>query len=191
MILPSKRLSRDSDFLEFAKHYQSISGNTSKIEQLKSRTCVRAFYDSKGEMCAGYTVNCDNPLVYIADLPKHMEAHPLQHATENIVEGGGLWVERELSDFERGFVFIYASWDAYRMKKRYFMSGARNPKVAERQKYIYPNILFEGPTEKFDYVCMLYCRRQYILFQIGLFISRYWIVQPIKKWFRNLKAATT
>ena len=191
MILSSKRLSRDSDFLEFAKHYQSISGNTSNIEQLKSRTCVRAFYDSKGQMCAGYTVNCDHPLVYVADLPQHMERHPLQYATDNIVEGGGLWVEQELSDFERGFVFIHASWEAYRMKKRYFMAGARNPKVAERQKYIYPKILFEGPTEKFDYVCMLYCRREYILCQIGLFVLRYWITQPIKKWLSNLKTATT
>ncbi|MCG9682919.1 hypothetical protein L1D31_10070 [Vibrio sp. Isolate23] len=191
MILRSKRISSDEDFQAFAKHYQSISGNKTRVEHLQSRTCVRAFFDTKGEMCAGYSVNCGNPLVYMADLPADMKEHPLQYATENIVEGGGLWVERALSDFERGFVFIYASWEAYRMKKRYFMSGARNPKVAERQKYIYPHVLFEGPTEKFDYVCMLYCRRQYILFQIGLFISRYWIVQPIKKWFRSLKAVTT
>lgn len=84
--------------------------------------------------------NSHEPLVYLADLPDCVVEHPLQQLKGEIVEGGGLWVSRDLTDFERRYVFICASWEAYKSNKCYFMSGARNPKVAERQKYIYPNI---------------------------------------------------
>ncbi|WP_391090068.1 hypothetical protein [Vibrio sp. NH-UV-68] len=189
MILTRKHLTNDQDILEFIKQYQQVSGHQNTIEQLKSRTCVCAFYTDSGEMCAGFTINSHEPLVYLADLPDCVVEHPLQQLKGEIVEGGGLWVSRDLTDFERGYVFICASWEAYKSNKCYFMSGARNPKVAERQKYIYPNILFEGPTDKFDYVCMLYCKRQYIFVQIALFVSRYWFSQPFKKILRRLTRA--
>ncbi|GAB6261305.1 hypothetical protein L4174_020880 [Photobacterium sp. CCB-ST2H9] len=191
MTLRCKRLSTQQDLLEFAEHYHAISGNSNTVEYLRHRSCVKAFYDSEGKMCAGFTVNSRTPLTYLSDLPPQMGEHPLQLATGNIVEGGGLWVMPDLNDFERGYVFIYACWEAYRMKKRYFMSGARNPKVAARQKFVYPHVLYEGPTEKFDYACILYCKRQYILIQIGLFVSRYWITQPLKKLFRGLTQLRT
>ncbi|WP_076587818.1 hypothetical protein [Vibrio ostreicida] len=190
MILSSKRLSSHEDLLEFAKQYKLISGNNNSVELLRKRSFVGAFYNAKGKMCAGFTINSDSPLTYLHDLPKDL-IHPLTHADKEIVEGGGLWVNPELSDFERGYVFIKASWQAYRTKKKYFMAGAKNPKVASRQKFIYPKILFEGATEQFDYLCILYCRRHYILIQIALFFLRYWITQPLKKWLRGARQATT
>ena len=186
-MLTCKTISANEDILEFSKQYHLISGNIITTDELKRRSCVDAFFDSNGRMRAGYTVNCEHPLVYLSDLPQDIRMHDLYDSGDDIVEGGSIWVEDTLSDFERGYVFIYASWRVFSMKKKYFMGGARNPKVAQRQKFIFRNILFEGRSDKFEYLCILYCGRKYILLQISLFILRYWIIQPVKKWLTGLK----
>ena len=96
-------------------------------------------------------------------------------------------MKNELSDFDRGYVFLVASWKAYKTRKRYYMAGARNSKIAKRQKFVFPNVLFEGKTDKFDYLCVLYCRREYIFVQIVLILLRYWVIQPIKRRINGVK----
>ncbi|NOH71634.1 hypothetical protein F0225_09835 [Vibrio pectenicida] len=187
MINKAKQIKIDTDFSEFAINYQAISGNIITVQELRRRTYVGALFDQDGEMCAGFTVNCEQPLVYLSDLPQAMTTHTLCKSKNDMVEGGSIWVKDNLSDFTRGYVFLVASWRAYAMKKRYYMAGARNSKIAKRQKFLFPNVLFEGKTEKFDYLCVLYCRREYIFVQIGLILLRYWCVQPFKKWMSGVK----
>ena len=182
-----KSIKTDSEYGEFALNYKAISGNTITIEELRRRTYVEALYDQDGKMWAGYTVNCEHPLVYISDLPQEMEQHTLCHSANEVVEGGSIWVKNELSDFDRGYVFLIASWKAFTTRKRYYMAGARNSKIAKRQKFVFPNVLFEGKTDKFDYLCVLYCRREYIFVQIVLILLRYWVIQPIKRRINGVK----
>lgn len=191
MTLRLRTLSTDHEMFEFAQRYQAVSGNCITPEELTRRTYVDAFFDSNGKMCAGFTTNSEQPLIYLSDLPEEMSHHALYDSVSDIVEGGSIWVDSALTDFERGYVFIRASWRAFTMKKSYFMGGARNPKVAKRQKFIFRKVLFEGKTDRFEYLCILYCGRKYILVQIGLFILRYWISQPINNWLSSLRNATT
>ena len=185
-----KYISSEEDLYDFLENYHAISGNTINIEELSRRTHVCALYDDNNKMCAGFTVNCQTPLVYISDLPQQVSSHFLYNINNDIVETGSIWFKNEVSSFMRGFFFLEATWKAYKTKKRYYMVGSRNSKIARRQKSMFPNIVFEGKTSQFDYICILYCRREYMLVQIGLISLRYWLVQPIKNWMNRVKGIT-
>ena len=66
---------------------------------------------------------------------------------DNSVECCSIWIARELSQQERGWFYIRNTLDILAKRRKYALAGAKNPRIANRFRILYPHYLYKGPAK--------------------------------------------
>ncbi|GAB2884115.1 hypothetical protein ACCI51_10075 [Microbulbifer echini] len=173
-------ISQSKELEAFTRNYILESGNETSIKHFERISTVRVFKNRQGDMIGGYSLNTRLPIRYFEDIPKTTILPSFVTQSINVIETGGLWINREVNQFYRGVILLYSLWDIHQSKKKYIVSGAKHPKIAKIQSLVFPHKLYEGPVKSAQYACIFYAKRGYLPTQALIIISKYWIIEPLK-----------
>lgn len=184
--MKNRIITHETDLDIFAKKYAELSDHGYNLEFLKHVSLVRAFYNKEGEMCGGYVINTNTPQRYLNDLQDQESILVPEITEKNSVESCTGWVHPSLSPAERGQVFTIQTLDILSKRRKYALIGAKNPRLANRFRIIYPHYLYKGPAVSGGRANILYtkCSSMYLHFLIIFYI--FWIrplfqTEPKKK----------
>ncbi len=186
MKLTNHILKQNNDFKEYTKRYENMSGNKTGVEHFKRVSIVRAFYNQDKEIVGGYSLNSNLPIRYYADIPDGalLSSHPLE---SEVIEGGGLWMNTDLHPLHRCRIFLMSFYDTYKLNKPYIVGGAKHPKVAKVQLSVLPKIIYEGPIDGYEYVCIMYGSRKALPKMILYVLVKYGIIDTTKHIISKIK----
>jgi len=127
----------------FARRY-SAQASASVAQAYLRRARVRAFFNSSGEMVAGYVLNCRAPFRYLSALPGTDAALPGTSRVRDFCEVTCIWIDRSVGQLDRVALYVVCFADFVRSGKRYAIGGSTHPGVVAVQRQALPHLIYEG-----------------------------------------------
>ncbi len=153
----SRILATNQELDEFGGRFAE-RGNPVSLSYLR-RAQVRAFYDRKGQMFAGYAMNRSEPLRYWEWVPEAARAgSTFAVKRPDCCELTCIWISGGSTTLTTGRIYAWAMLDALRSGAGYVVGGTLNPIVFGIQSQVLSQNLYQGPTEYFGHsrACFIY-----------------------------------
>ena len=146
--MQAKILTSAADLEVFA-HRFGKRGNPVALDYLR-RAQVRAFFDSRGNMFAGYVLNLTDPLRYIDWVPEVSRGHlPMLAKHRQLGELTCIWIYGREGRVSSERIYLNAVCDALRSRASFVLGGTLSSVVYGIQSQLLPRIVYSGPTTHF------------------------------------------
>ncbi len=159
-----KILVTNEDRNQYRSLYEKSSGGNISDDYLNSST-VRAFYNSQGEMVAGYMLNKKPNFRYLLYIPENeMRKISLSPQSDSIAEITCIWMTRKkLRPLQRYFIYTQVIIDSLNCGADFILGGSVVEKVKNIQFNILNQPLWEGISTQSQYQWVYYGKRDEIL----------------------------
>ena len=144
----SQILTHATDLQVFARRFGK-RGNPVALDYLR-RAQVRAFFDARGNMFAGYALNLTHPLRYIDWVPEVSRGHlPVLAKHRQLGELTCIWIYGREGRISSERIYLRAVCDALRSRTEFVLGGTLSSVVYGIQSQLLPRIVYSGPTTHF------------------------------------------
>ena len=144
----SQILTHATDLQVFARRFGK-RGNPVALDYLR-RAQVRAFFDARGNMFAGYALNLTHPLRYIDWVPEVSRGHlPVLAKHRHLGELTCIWIYGREGRMSSERIYLHAVCDAIRSRAGFVLGGTLSSVVYGIQSQLLPRIVYSGPTTHF------------------------------------------
>jgi len=145
-------LSDTCDINFFVSEYNRLAGSarytTAQLAGLK----IRAFYDFRMRMVAGYAINDRFPYKTLSYIPDDLTLHGKSIKQENglrFAEVIALWIGRSASNGLRAFIYSLSVIDCALLRPNFILGGCSLKSARRTQMRALPNLLWQGEGKPF------------------------------------------
>jgi hypothetical protein len=146
--MKSKILKNECELRIFAEKFKERANDVSLSYLVNSK--VRAYFDSKGEMVAGYACNVKRLLRYELWIPEEKRGQiPLFTFKNKLCELTCIWISSREGRISSEMIYLHSVIDALCSGAEYILGGTLSAAVFGIQTQSLPNLLYEGGTHYF------------------------------------------
>jgi hypothetical protein len=146
--MKSKILKNECELRIFAEKFKDRANDVSLSYLIDSK--VRAYFDSKGEMVAGYASNLKRPLRYELWIPVEKRAQiPLFTSKNKLCELTCIWISSREGRISSEMIYLHSVIDALCSGAKYILGGTLSAAVFGIQTQSLPHLLYKGDTHFF------------------------------------------
>lgn len=145
---------------QYRQTYETLSGGKISDEYL-AQGQVRAFYNRKNEMVAGYIINSTPNFRYIDYIPEADRTHlAIDIQNDKIMEITCIWIKKEkLERGQRHAIYLQLIQDCLATDTDYVLGGSVVEKIRDLQQSVLRHALWEGMSTKSQYQWVYFGKR--------------------------------